>query len=765
MSSYANSSAIESSQGYQKYREGGRAKWGSYLFDSFSKDSGRNSRNTNVPIWLEKKMNEARDSEEEAMSISVQSVSSFLRGQNVPLDPIDLAERENKRRKAMELQNAIKEQLRERENIKKIEKEKQWQQEKMEEERITKQMELERQRLEIERQLQNVNLQNEKKRQESMRLALEKASSEAQFDRERKKRDRAIANSLDETIIIQKVGEKTGIFIEDVQKLTSEKHSTIDYIESETETISQNINQQQQQEYEDNEDDGETMLIGTPIKLKKKNLDNYRKKIYAKRQHQADNSKSTINEDVSKSNTFVSENSSEKSTIKPIPQQTFSDLDGIALVLQTMPMVPFVPLTHDVFGLNQYNFNNLALLMTSHQNRLNAQNIIFPFIASPDEKADFNKSSVNNPQPIPTTIQNLSAYQIQQTAQNVPFAETDERTITSTLLTDQPLHRSQRDYNLESAVNQLNISGAKNTKSNNEIASNEFIIEETKLIQAHAEEDFIKPLQDPNVYFGTFTKELTHTQDAFTSTMDESEIIQEPPEQKIRILTPKKYRDVRQPLNSITIGTQTEPCLNCEYCSFQQHQNNHQQHNCNVHSLELIELTASLSNQEFNKSKDKNKIEDRPRWGSRIPPIKYVKASDKDPFYASMKNRRKRYIKKPDKDKYEEGACRYKDCPLVSIVKSAPLLCNRFGNNSNKNFCSDIFPTKTDNNDRVYLLHEENYIISEALRKRQQQVLKTIESDNESIIDMRHKIRNSIKLSDSFYVSKGGRDFQDIFID
>ncbi|CAO1402092.1 unnamed protein product [Diamesa serratosioi] len=736
MSSYVNSSAIESPQVYQKFKEGGRAKWGSYLFDSFSKNSGRHSRNNIGPIWLEKKLNEARDSEEETMSISVQSVSSFLRGQNVPIDPMDLAERESKRRIAIELQNAIKEQLLERENIKKMEKEKQWQLEKLEEERMTKKMELERQKLVFERQLQNENIQNERKSQEIMRLALEKATFEAKFERERKKRERALANSLDETITIQRVGEKTGIFIEDDRKQKSEKQSPIDYCESTTETMPQTTVQQNQQDYEN---DGETMLIGTPIKLKKKNLDSYRRKLYAKRYQQTDNSKSTSDEDASATKCNI---------IPPLAQKTFSNSDVITLV-------PFVPITNDI-ALNHYNINNLPLLMTSHHTKSNAQNMLFSFIANPHEKPDSSKISATQP-----TLPNSPVYEIQQ------IFEIDERPIRSKPSTPkQQFVHSTTDYNLELAVNQLNISvGDKTTK--NESACNNFVIKEPKLIQAHIKQELIKPLKDNHLSVDTFTKSPTHTQDAFTSTINESGIIQEPPKQNIKLITPKKYRDVKQPFNSTTIGTQTESYLLCEYCSFQQHHIHYQQLNSNASSFDVIELTTTSNNQEVNKSKDKNKIEDRPRWGSRIPPIKYVKASDKDPFYASMKNRKKRYIKKSDKDKYEEVACIHKDCSLVSTTTYVPLLSNSLGKGNSKNFCSEIFPIKKDKSDRVYLLPEDNIVIKESLRNNlhQQKVFKTVELDIESTLNIRNNVTNSLKLNDSFYLPKGATDFQDIFID
>lgn len=190
------------------------------MYDPFlPKDTnGRNSNNG--PVWLEKSLSEARDSEEETMSVSVKSdvrsISSFLRGQNVHVDPSVMLERENKRRKAMELQDAIKDQLRERELQKKIEKENKIREEKIEEARLNKQMQLEHERLQKEQNIQQEKLNNERKKQEVMKLALEKATLEAQAEREKRKRERTLANqsSLDETISIERTGEKTEIFME-----------------------------------------------------------------------------------------------------------------------------------------------------------------------------------------------------------------------------------------------------------------------------------------------------------------------------------------------------------------------------------------------------------------------------------------------------------------------------------------------------------------------------------------------------------------------
>lgn len=61
---------------------------------------------------------------------------SYLRGQNIPMDAEILQEREMKRQKALELQNAIKQQLEEKDRQRKEEKERRMKEEMLEEERI-----------------------------------------------------------------------------------------------------------------------------------------------------------------------------------------------------------------------------------------------------------------------------------------------------------------------------------------------------------------------------------------------------------------------------------------------------------------------------------------------------------------------------------------------------------------------------------------------------------------------------------------------------
>lgn len=743
MSSYANSSAIDSAVNYQKSRESGRAKWGSYLFDSFSKDNGRTSRNTNGPVWLEKSLSEARDSEEETMSISVHSVASFLRGQNVPVDPTVLAERESKRRKAMELQQAIKEQLQERENIKKVEREKQYLLDKMEEERLARQVDAERKRLECERNLQYEKLENERKKEEAMRRALEKAAQEAQREREKKRRERvAMQNTIDETISIQKIGEKTEIFIDqksqsgfNTPKMKNENQDRASVVQTPAPPES-NI------DYDDEEgDDGETVLIGTPIKLKKKNLDTFRRKFH-KRHQNVDDYKNTSDDDMSTTTSTSKsvQSSSDTKEVKSTPR-AYSELDGIALVLQSMPMVPFVPLSNDIFNFNQ--LNHLALLMAA-QNRLNSPNVTLPIISKDmtapsavngNDKLDLSQFIIhqNTPQTITLQIQQVES---KQSPSNGSECQIRIQSVQPT--PEQSVQRKDEVFSPVVAV----------TKDD----APDLLTSTRSVPQTPVEPIANKEVQMPPTplpHDGTFTKEECLTQDAFTSTFTENQLADK--EREVKILTPQKYRNgMKMKENSKTIGTQTESFLFCEYCSYQHQQ--HTQHHCTGHQPDGVEETPNDVQQEAAKSKEKKNGENRPQWGVRNPPVKYLKASERDPFYG--KNRKKRYLKKAlSESEKTDDSCTYRECPLVKSHSPTPLLPKRLEKFNRDNLCKNMLPIKYDRFGRICLVDEQNFILNEAYRRVQKSEVYT--SDAESCIDTKHK---------SFFLPKAN-DFQDIFVD
>lgn len=109
----------------------------------------------------------------------IENFRSYIRGQNIPLDTVELAERERRRQIAIAHQQAIRQQLEEKERRRKEERERRIREEREEEMRIERERELDRQRREMElKKLQERN-ERERKRKEALEEALEKAASES----------------------------------------------------------------------------------------------------------------------------------------------------------------------------------------------------------------------------------------------------------------------------------------------------------------------------------------------------------------------------------------------------------------------------------------------------------------------------------------------------------------------------------------------------------------------------------------------------------
>lgn len=100
---------------------------------------------------------------------------TYLRGQNIPVDTNILQEREAKRQKALELQNAIKKQLEEKDRQKKEEKEQRLREERLEEERIKREREKEKERFEEEQRRLKEREAAKLRQAEAMREVLEAA--------------------------------------------------------------------------------------------------------------------------------------------------------------------------------------------------------------------------------------------------------------------------------------------------------------------------------------------------------------------------------------------------------------------------------------------------------------------------------------------------------------------------------------------------------------------------------------------------------------
>ncbi|XP_011069133.1 PREDICTED: histone-lysine N-methyltransferase, H3 lysine-79 specific isoform X1 [Acromyrmex echinatior] len=115
---------------------------------------------------------------------------SYLRGQNIPMDAEILQEREMKRQKALELQNAIKQQLEEKDRQRKEEKERRLREEMLEEERIRRERERDKARFEEEQRIIREKEEAKLRKTQAMREVLEAAERLAKEDgKNRRKRE------------------------------------------------------------------------------------------------------------------------------------------------------------------------------------------------------------------------------------------------------------------------------------------------------------------------------------------------------------------------------------------------------------------------------------------------------------------------------------------------------------------------------------------------------------------------------------------------
>ncbi|XP_063708903.1 uncharacterized protein LOC134837458 [Culicoides brevitarsis] len=604
-----------------------RAKWN--LYDPFYKDlSAKNL--SDGPGWLERNM---KDCETE----SIDSFS-FVRGQNTPLDPSVLAAREMKRKKALELQDAIKQQLEEREMIKKIEREKQLMEERIEEQRLLKQLQEEQERLELEQQIQRTRQENELKKQELMRKAIEKAALEAKVDKE-KRRGRnlirtpspSLPTDIQQTHISQEhdsISQQRQLSLDDKSKNNSEVNRT------------------------EVDADGEKILIGTPIKMKKKHLKHVRKQ----------NLTETTEESTE------DESSSALAVKKKPEKQEATDIDGISLQVQSViPVVP-MPFAQNFFGLApQGNFGNVQLLMIAQPNAMLATQPN-PFTMYPN----YGMANINSMSPQPSEISQASIITKKEAAQD-----------------DQCRPDS---------------------------ASSELPKKETHVVP----------------HEGTFTKEILPCDtklDVATSTNDDLQSIDTVVEYQMR--TPVRTLEEVSKKPTVEIGIQTE--FDCEYCHFKfshertrimchssvNHKNERQKFLYENGRTEEETTMTTTTTTIVKKEKKFDSIQDRPKWGVRIPKVQYQKASEKDPFY--QRNRRRRYLKTSkslDHNSKVDESSSSEAPPRTPSSHHSLLRNNKKDYYTSRNVCTELLPIKTDGNGKVYFLREKSFIINEQMRSK-----------------------------------------------
>lgn len=202
------------------------------------------------------------------------------------------------------------------------------QEERQHEENLRQQIESSEQRIEEEQRKIRDKLERDQRKQEMMRIAIEKARQEAEMER-KKKRSACVSTDYESDYQNERMP------VEQENKDVETESTPRSPIVSKSDT-------------DEGADDGEKILIGTPIKMRKKTLNKtYKIPVSAKREVSVQSEK------------------------EQVTTATDTNVDGIALVLQTLP--PIMPiLSNDIINLNQ-NINNLntsniqLAVMLAHQ--------------------------------------------------------------------------------------------------------------------------------------------------------------------------------------------------------------------------------------------------------------------------------------------------------------------------------------------------------------------------------------------------------------
>lgn len=702
---------------------------------------------------------------------------SFIRGQNAPIDANTLAERASRRLKAVEFQNAIKEQLLERERLKRVEEEKRLMEERVQEDRIRKQLQIEQERVEQEQRKQQEKLEAERKRSEMMRDAIEKAKQAAELEKLKRKRDNAVSAISDDDIGQREEADAFAVAPPNRLPALQPKlaKESLESAREEMETGRREIEIEPAKERPpsvaeakvvDPIDDGEKILIGSPIRLRKKTV------------HKSGSRKHSIAE----VETNDIEVDSEQETKKPASRE--SDIDGIALVLQSIP--PIVPMiNNDLLSLNQNlsTMNNIQLaVMLAHQMQYFSPNIN----AMAMNSHPFPERLVTSVPPTPQSCASTNEQPIRSQTVNQATVPVDSLP----LINDR--HRNT-DVHAESNT----VDTTTEVINEREICR---ICEKKKRPQrsvspvSHDQPSMAEPAHDRTFTRGMSVNRRETAAESDTSlpstSMSGTDMysVQSPPP------TPPSQ-------STVDAATQTDQ-LSDSNCCCQHHQYHH-------HHVYVKEIPSSRSpfhvkggrddiqaiafdilsgkrketdsdpgsvttplrskqpadtKHESKEPKEPMRIEDRPKWGVNRPVTQYVKASERDPIY--LRNKRKK-LKKRSTDDMDSGTdnnntmiSRSTSPSLIASCSAAiesPTQPKPINEKISRNICTEILPIKTDVNGRVYLnFHEASMMMSEDEVKQQ---LKSRHSHKERIMNRRRTSDDILKELKPRRASEiGGRD-------
>lgn len=472
--------------------------------------------------------------------------------------------------------------------------------ERIEEQRLMRQFEEEQHRLEHEQHVIRTKAENERKKEEAMRRAIEKAAMEAKMEKDRRKGRLSSSQSFD-------FGD-----LSESQKSSPEPEAVVQEMS-----------------------DGEKVLIGTPIKLKKKDL-----KV---------KKSPTLSDQTEESE----EDSSVASQKKVAVQHIVPKDDGLTLPVQSL--IPIMPVQFANFGFAPGN--NLQLVMVAQS----------PAFAMYQNFQNFGVANANSPI-------------VQKIEQPKPEVEVkvDEKRPDTTSTSELCAH-----------CNEYHFCGK--LKKEEEI-----------------EKEDEAPPSIPHE--GTFTKEILPDNtklDASTSTSEEfSTLIRHTPSPAAKISNALvQWSD---------IGIQTD--FECDQCHSSTSTRKERQRYLIERTRSEEETTTTTTTTTIVKKSEKkfDTMQDRPKWGVRIPTVQYLKASERDPF----RNRRRRFTKKVeakhhlmDESSSSEAAQSRSPPPTRHKTTSSAATVG-----FSRNICTELLPIKTDGNGKVYFVREKSFVINEALR-------------------------------------------------
>lgn len=636
---------------------------------------------------------------------------SFIRGQNAPIDKNTLAERANRRLKALEFQNAIKEQLKERENFRRMEEEKRKLEERIQEERILKQMAIEQERVEDEQRKQREKIDVERKKAAMMMDAIEKATQAALTEKARKKRE-TVAHTPENYSASFEVDSarsadnkstadlESGVGESDDTKM--EKQNVVDSTPPPTPAI-----QVSPSAPKPVADDGEKILIGSPIRMRKK---------------------AVVKQPLSKEPPDTPE--SEAKT-KPEPLNVSNDknkdLDAIPLVLQGIP--PIVPLlNNDLATLNQNigAINNIQLaVMLAHQmhyfNPLAMNAMVQPSIADIVTRSP--------PTTAQSSVMSIGAQSISHNLASACNLHSDKHAAANSVVKEicKICDKENHEPRPPSTQSTKSVASATPVRSFRENYTNT-LSNVVSGVSGEWDELPLSTASHPQTNDTVPPAMVTSTMDAQTQTDGKTE--------QVNCCCQQHHH-----IHYVEIPTTRTPFYAKGGCE-------------SIQAIALVDILATPTNHLLSdamtstlprtktapeslriESREALKMQDRPKWGVNRPLNQYVKASERDPMY--QRNKRKKSKKRTTADDYTNDiiaemtrsispeANSISTC--ITSNNETPLKVKP-NNRISRNICTEILPIKTDVNGRVYLNFEEM-----SIQMSEDEVRKTLRSQHDNI--------------------------------